>query len=196
MGHSSPHYDLAQLAGFGRPDKNAGPRLPSGMERARLGAQRRLLWGVSMADNKYVIFRLANERYGLPIESVERILPTQDVTRLPRTPKMLLGVFEMRGATVPAIDARLRFDLEASGECKNFVVVMNQVGRCALSVDHVDGIITLDDSQIEENSAMFDSQADDFIRGIGRQDDHLLVLLEPEGIVPAALRKKVAAAAA
>ena len=149
-----------------------------------------------MAENKYVVFRLANERYGLPIECVERILPTQTVTRLPRTPKMMLGVFEMRGSTVPAIDARLRFDLDESDQSQNFVVVMNQVGRCALSVDHVDGIITLDDDHIEDNSSVFDSKADDFIRGIGRLGDSLLVLLDPEGIVPPSLRKKVAAIAA
>lgn len=149
-----------------------------------------------MAENKYVVFRLANERYGLPIECVERILPIQTVTRLPRTPKMILGVFEMRGATVPALDARMRFELDESKDCQNFVVVMNQSGRCALSVDHVDGIITLDESRIEENSSIFESKADDFVRGIGRLEDHLLVLLDPECIVPPNLRKKVAAAAA
>jgi purine-binding chemotaxis protein CheW len=149
-----------------------------------------------MAENKYVVFRLASERYALPIESVERILPTQEVTRLPRTPKMLLGVFEMRGITVPAIDARLRFELDQSEECQNFVVVMNQLGRCALSVDHVDGIVLLDDKDIEENQSMFEVKDDDFIKGIGRQKDSLLVLLEPESIIPPNLRKKVAAAAA
>jgi purine-binding chemotaxis protein CheW len=155
----------------------------------------RCSWGVSMAENKYVVFRLGNEKYGLPIECVERILPTQDVTRLPRTPKMMLGVFEMRGTTVPAIDARLRFDLEESDECQNFVVVLGKAGRCALSVDNVDGIITLSEEEIEENSSLFDSKADDFVRGIGKQNDSLLVLLDPDGLIPPNLRKKIAAAA-
>jgi purine-binding chemotaxis protein CheW len=148
-----------------------------------------------MAEKKYVIFRLGQEKYGLPIESVERILPMQDVTRLPRTPKMLLGVFEMRGTTVPAIDARLRFELDQTEENQNFIVVLTEQGRCALSVDIVDGIITLDDAQVEKNSTLFDTKQDDFICGIGKQNDNLLVLLDPDGLVPRSLRSKIAAAA-
>lgn len=147
-----------------------------------------------MAENKYVVFQLGSEKYGLPIECVERILPTQSVTRLPKTPKMFLGVFEMRGTTVPTIDARLRFDMPQA-DARNFVVVLTEHGRCALSVDHVDGIVTLDDADIEENTEMFDSKQDEFIRGIGKKDEKLLVLLDPDGIVPKNLRAKVAAAA-
>lgn len=147
-----------------------------------------------MAENKYVVFRLGAEKYGIPIECVERILPTQSVTRLPKTPKMFLGVFEMRGTTVPTIDARLRFDM-AECEAQNFVVVLTEHGRCALSVDNVDGIVTLEESNIEEKTDMFDSKQDEFIRGIGKVNDDLLVLLDPDGIVPKNLRSKVAAAA-
>jgi len=150
--------------------------------------------GIAMAENKYVVFQLGSEKYGLPIECVERILPTQDVTRLPKTPKMFLGVFEMRGSTVPTIDARIRFDMPES-EAHNFVVVLTEHGRCALSVDNVDGIVTLDESNIEENTEMFDSKQDDFIRGIGKDEETLLVLLDPDGIVPKSLRAKIAAAA-
>lgn len=150
--------------------------------------------GNAMAENKYVVFQLGSEKYGLPIECVERILPTQSVTRLPKTPKMFLGVFEMRGSTVPTIDARLRFDMPQT-DAHNFVVVLTESGRCALSVDNVDGIVTLDDANIEENTDMFDSKQDDFIRGIGKDEDKLLVLLNPDGIVPKSLRAKIAAAA-
>ena len=53
-----------------------------------------------MSETKYVVFQLGAERYGLPIDSVERILPSQSVTKLPKTPKMMLGVFDMRGETI------------------------------------------------------------------------------------------------
>ena len=63
-------------------------------------------------ETKYVVFQLDKERFGVPIDAVERILPSQEVTRLPRTPKMMLGVFDLRGSTIPAVDARLRFDMK------------------------------------------------------------------------------------
>lgn len=149
-----------------------------------------------MTETKYVIFKLGSERYGLPIASVERILPTQAITKLPRTPKMMLGIFELRGSTIPVLDARMRFDLDGTFEAKNFVVVLTPNGRCALRVDEVDGIVTLVENEIEENPALFDGKNDDFLFAIGKQSDRLMILLDPEHIVPSALRAKVQAAAA
>lgn len=149
-----------------------------------------------MGETKYVVFKLGPERYGLPIEYVERILPAQNVTRLPRTPKVLLGVFDLRGATVPALDAWIRFGLEKTTECKNFVVVTTPEGRCALSVENVDGIVSLRDDQIEPPGALAKDESDPFLSGIGKQNEVLTVLLDPAHVVPKELRKRVATVAA
>lgn len=148
-----------------------------------------------MAENKYVIFKLGNERYGLPIESVERILPAQTVTRIPKTPKMLLGVFELRGSTIPTIDARMRFELPEVDDARNFVVVLTDEGRCALRVDYVDGILGFDDDQVDEKSSMLDDKRDEMMSGIGKHGEELTVLLNPLHLVPKTLKTKVAAAA-
>lgn len=148
-----------------------------------------------MAENKYVVFRLGAEKYAMPIENVERILPRQEVTRLPKSPKVMLGVFEMRGSTIPVIDARLRFELPQGGEAHNFVVVLTQDGRCALSVDRVEGIVSLSEDAIEDKSAILDGKDDDFIRGIGKHGDQLLVVLEPNGLAPKSMRNRLAVAA-
>jgi purine-binding chemotaxis protein CheW len=140
------------------------------------------------------VFRLGEERYGLPIESVERILPDQTVTKIPRAPKMVLGVFELRGVTLPAIDARARFDLEPCAESKNMVVVLSDAGRCAFRVDSVDGIFTFDESEIDEAGVSIGGKADAFLNGIGKKDGRLTVLLDPEKLVPEQVQKKIAAA--
>jgi purine-binding chemotaxis protein CheW len=146
-----------------------------------------------MNECKYVVFRLDTERYGIPIESVERILPAQTVTRVPRTPKMMLGVFDMRGATVPAIDARMRFGMDACPEARNFVVVQTDQGRCALKVDQVDGIITLTDEETEPATTVMDDKTDRFMKGIGKQGDTLTILLDPMHVVPKDVKAKIAA---
>lgn len=144
-----------------------------------------------MAENKYVIFRLGEEKYGIPIESVERILPDQSVTKLPRTPKMFLGVFEIRGETIPAIDARLRFDMEPTAVAKNFVVVMTGEGRCALRVDSVDGILNFDESEVDASPELFESKNDAFMQGVGKKGAELTVLIDPTYVVPSTLKSKL-----
>lgn len=148
-----------------------------------------------MAENKYVIFKLGNERYGLPIASVERILPVQEVTRIPKTPKMLIGVFELRGSTIPTIDARMRFELPEAADARNFVVILTEEGRCALRVDIVDGILSFEENEIDENSSLVDDRNDDMLAGIGKQGEELTVLLDPLHLVPKSMRSKLAIAA-
>lgn len=146
-----------------------------------------------MAECKYVIFKLGAERYGLPIESVERILPVQPVTRIPKTPKMLIGVFELRGSTIPTIDARMRFDMPEAVDARNFVVILTEEGRCALRVDNVDGILTFQEDEIESDTSLVDERNDEMLSGIGKQGDELTVLLNPMHLVPKSLKSKVAA---
>lgn len=137
-----------------------------------------------MAEGKYVVFKLEDELFGLPIETVERILPDQKVTPLPKTPPMFLGVFDLRGETVPALDLRLRFDRPTDETEGNFVVVLSDQGRCAVRVDGVQGIVTLHDEQIDENPAMFRDGDDPFVAGVGKQGDNLVVLLDVAHLVP------------
>lgn len=145
-----------------------------------------------MNESKFVVFRLENERYAFPIESVERILPDQSVTRIPRTPKMLLGFFDMRGTTVPAIDARIRFEMEACDHSQNMVVVLTEQGRCAVRVDSVEGIETYSEDEIESKSVILDKKSDEFMLGIAKKASILTVLIDPDKLVPSKVTDKVA----
>jgi len=142
-----------------------------------------------MAENKYVIFRLANESYGIPIESVERILAEQSVTRLPKTPKMFLGVFDLRGETVPTIDLRTRFEFPETTEPCNFVVVTTSSGRCALRVDEVEGIVNLEEKDIEDNPQILKRKEDEFVCGVAKHKGGLIVLLDADHVVPSIVAK-------
>ena len=64
---------------------------------------------------RFVVFRLGDETYGLPIAAVEEVVRLPEpVTRVPRAPDFVEGVMSLRGRIVPLIDLRRRF--EAEGE--------------------------------------------------------------------------------
>lgn len=150
--------------------------------------------GKSMSERKFIVFKLANEFYGIPIEDVERILTDQSITKLPKTPEMFLGVFELRGETVPAIDLRKRFEFDPWDDVANYIVVLTKLGRCAFRVDGVDGLATIDETDIDETAEILKHEGDDFIAGIGKQEDRLIVILKPDNVLPAEVREHVAAA--
>jgi purine-binding chemotaxis protein CheW len=142
---------------------------------------------------KYVVFLVGNEQFGLPIESVERILPTEPVSRIPRSPKTLLGMFAFDGLTLPVIDAALRFELPAA-QPHHFLVVNTDEGKYALQVEAVRSIVDFNESEYEAGQSWLTTTDSDLSHGVGRKGDELCLLLRPSAIVPTELRKRLVAA--
>jgi purine-binding chemotaxis protein CheW len=150
---------------------------------------------MAMIEQKFVVFRLGEEWYGVPIERVERILDDQKVTKLPKLPELFMGVFDLRGETIPALDLRERFSMDPTESASTMVIVQLDTGRCAWRVDGVAGIFSLGEDHIEESPQLMRAKQDDFLKGVGRHNDRLIVLLEPDNVLPQAERGFLAAAA-
>ncbi|MDH5735599.1 MAG: chemotaxis protein CheW, partial [Gammaproteobacteria bacterium] len=73
---------------------------------------------------EYLTFRLANEEYGVDILRVQEIRGWENVTRIPNAPNYVKGVLNLRGAIVPIMDLRIRFDLPATDYTPTTVVVV------------------------------------------------------------------------
>ncbi len=94
---------------------------------------------------QFLVFRLGEEEFGLPIESVDEVarVPEQ-ITRIPKTPKFLEGVVNLRGEVLPVVDQRRRFDLPkftGQRERQRLIVVRTERHRAALIVDSVSEVL-------------------------------------------------------
>src|SRR5512133_1550510 len=63
---------------------------------------------------QYLTFVVAEEEYAIPILRVREILAYVPLTRVPRAPKFITGVMNLRGTVVPVVDLRLKLGLEAT----------------------------------------------------------------------------------
>src|SRR4029078_11852558 len=60
-----------------------------------------------MNEEQFIIFRLGDQEYGLPIAAVDEVArPPEQITRLPKAPKFIDGVINLRGSVVPVVDLR------------------------------------------------------------------------------------------
>lgn len=148
-----------------------------------------------MAEAKYVVFNLGKELYGVPIDRVERILADQDVTRIPKLSSLFLGVFDLRGETIPALDLRTRFELDARPEPGSMIVVQAADNRCAWRVDQVAGIYSFTDEDVQASPALVKGERDDFLAGVGRHGTDLVVLLNADKVLPEPAAASLALAA-
>lgn len=141
-----------------------------------------------MAESKYVVFSIGSELFGLEIEFTERILTAQKETRIPRSPAAMLGLFDLRGRTIPVFDLALRLDYGQPSKGGNDVVVADAECPYALRVDQVVGIVTLTEENQEDADEQFTRRDDPFVSGIGKWDEKLILLLNPEALLPSKLR--------
>ncbi|MEJ0008666.1 MAG: chemotaxis protein CheW [Steroidobacteraceae bacterium] len=135
------------------------------------------------AESIFLVFRLGEVEFGLPIDTiVEVALVPAQITRVPKTPKFLDGVVNLRGEVLPVIDQRRRFDMSAleNKEGRKLVVIRTERHRAGIIVDSVSEVLrTLPDS-IEPPPDLTD-QISRLVRGVINlpQSDRIVLVLDP-----------------
>jgi len=106
----------------------------------------------TMADEQFIIFRLANQDYGVPIAAVGEIArPPKHITRLPNAPAFVDGVINLRGAVVPVVDLRRRFEVSASANTGTQRILILSIGGgvAGFLVDGVSEILSVDADAVQ-----------------------------------------------
>jgi purine-binding chemotaxis protein CheW len=142
----------------------------------------------------FLVFRLGADEFALPIEAVDEVgeVPPQ-ITRLPKTPKFLEGVVNLRGDVLPVIDQRRRFDLPADdAERRRLVVVRTERHRAALIVDGVSDVLRVPESLVEPPPELTEQIAR-LVRGVINleQSQRIVLVLDPAELLTPAERGRL-----
>lgn len=136
-------------------------------------------------DNKFVIFKLANQYYGINIYNVQVIEKITSFTRVPNAEHYVRGVINLRGEVVPVIDLSKRFGIlssEDSNESRIIIVKVKDI-LIGLVVDSSSEVLTLDYEDIDDTPSLGEQATEDFIKGIGKKDGRLIMLLDLEKVI-------------
>lgn len=131
---------------------------------------------------EYLVFTLGREEYGIDILKVQEIRGYDQVTGIANTPKFIKGVINLRGAIVPIIDLRIKFDLGDPTYDQFTVVIILNVARRVIGivVDGVSDVITLNQEQIRPAPEFGASINTSFIQGLGALDERMIILADIE----------------
>lgn len=130
--------------------------------------------------DKYVIFKLDKEYYGLPIESVIGIEKIHTPTRVPNGPTYVKGVINLRGEVIAIIDLRQKLNMETKeiNDNNRIIVVTNDDIIAGLIVDSSSEVIEIPISNIDDPPTSSDGSSSSYIGGIGKSNDKLIILLD------------------
>ncbi|CAA9312515.1 MAG: hypothetical protein AVDCRST_MAG40-1059 [uncultured Gemmatimonadaceae bacterium] len=142
------------------------------------------------ARAQIVTFRLGDDLFAADIYSVERVLRYSAPTPLPNVPAWIEGVIDYHGRVVPVINLRRRFEMPAAPSRDDArILVFNVAGEwIAATVDGVLDVTGLDDAGLVEPPAFFRGIAGEYLRGLVRRADRLVLVLDAARLLSTADR--------
>jgi len=131
-------------------------------------------------EEQFVVFRLADEEYGAPIDSVQEIVRVPEtLTRLPKAPSFIKGVVNLRGAVLPVVDQRTRFDLDdiERNDRQRIMVFTIEGVRTGFIVDSVSEVLKISRNSIGPTPSLSEEQARIISRVANLEKQKRMILL-------------------
>jgi purine-binding chemotaxis protein CheW len=136
-----------------------------------------------------VTFQVGGEEYGLDIRSITEVIRPLKITPLPRMPEFIEGVINLRGVIIPVVDLRKRFSPGKAVQQLKTVRIMivrgavpNEAGDgkelLGLLVDSVKEVLSILQKDIEPPPAAATGQNAEFISGMGKVGERLVIFLD------------------
>ena len=130
---------------------------------------------------RLITFILGQEKYGLDILKVRELISfPEGLTRIPRMPDFIVGMFNLRGLVIPVMDLRKKFNLpgEEKHEFSVIIIVDVENKNIGLTVDAVSDVIFVKEDEMQDTSELAVNVDTKFIKGIAKTKDEMIILLD------------------
>ncbi len=137
-------------------------------------------------EDKYLLFKLHDEIYGINIADVTEIIEMQEITDIPDMPLFVKGVINLRGNVIPIMDLRLRFSMEERDhDDRTCIIIAKTENRSfGLIVDTVTEVEDIPQDKISPPPKFkTDKIEEHYISGLGKVGEQVLILLDVHQIL-------------
>jgi purine-binding chemotaxis protein CheW len=137
-----------------------------------------------VTTNQFLTFTLGEEIYALEIDVIREVLEMTAITKIPRTPESMRGVINLRGAAVPVLDMRRKFGMGKVEQTVETCIIIVEVEfegeetHIGALVDSVREVYEMPPDTVEAPPKMGTDIDAEYIKGIGRQDDAFIIILD------------------
>jgi len=130
-------------------------------------------------------FRLGEEIYAVDIMRIKEIIRPQKLASLPKAPSFVEGVLNLRGAVIPVIDLRKRFDMPTREIDQNRRLLIISLAICdmGIAVDEVTEVITIPVANIKPPPQVTQGVDAEYLLGVCLAQDSLIMLLNPDRLL-------------
>lgn len=133
-----------------------------------------------------VTFAIGEEEFGIDILKVQEIIRTMAITKVPNSPPHVEGVINLRGKVIPVIDLRCRFNMESRSHDNHTRIIVVDLHKVVIGfvVDGVSEVLRIQSSTVEPPPPVVSGIESEYIKGVGKLDNRLLILLDLDKLIP------------
>jgi purine-binding chemotaxis protein CheW len=126
--------------------------------------------------HQLVVFTLDEQRYAVALPAVQRIVRMVEITPVPHTPEIVLGVINVQGWIVPVVNLRRRFRLpERELHLSDQLLIAHTSRRpVALVIDAVIEVITLAEQDVIAGEKILPHL--EYVAGVVKGADGLILI--------------------
>ncbi|GAB4294810.1 MAG: chemotaxis protein CheW [Desulfuromonadia bacterium] len=138
----------------------------------------------SLQELQIACFRLGMDLYAVDIMRIKEIIKPQKISGLPRAPRFVEGVINLRGMVIPVVDLRTRFGIPVAAESPltRFLIVKAAAQLLALIVDDVIEVVTVDPREIKAPPQLKRGE-DESLIGVCLVNGEMVLLLDIDAIL-------------
>jgi chemotaxis signal transduction protein len=140
-------------------------------------------------EGKYIIFKLADERYGIPVLDVREIIRMTEIRPMPMMPVYHKGVINLRGKVIPIVDLRLKLSMASVAyDDRMCIIVVDVAGhagstRVGITTDAVMEVADIKESTIADTPSFGNKVNTSYIIGMAKMKEGVTTLLDIEKVL-------------
>lgn len=133
-----------------------------------------------MTENQFVVFKLGDERYGVDILNVSTISEYLEITRVPDAPNYVEGMINLRGDIIPVINLKKRFSIPETTLSEETRIIIYSIDGVYIGfiVDEASQVLRVEDKDIEPTPAILRGADREYISGVGKYENQIIILLD------------------
>ncbi|MBI3350955.1 MAG: purine-binding chemotaxis protein CheW [Nitrospirae bacterium] len=138
-------------------------------------------------------FLLGHEEYSIQVDQVKEIIRPIELTSIPRSSPILMGIISLRGIIIPLFNLKNRFvslqsengenRQEMADSLKRFVIIQTHRGSLGLLADKVTEVMKIKESHIKPSPPLLNKEGQVLIRGIVNFKERLVILLHTNRVI-------------
>ncbi|MBI9076664.1 MAG: purine-binding chemotaxis protein CheW [Desulfatibacillum sp.] len=132
---------------------------------------------------QYFVFMLDEQRYGIDLQAVERVIPAVELITLPEAPEMMSGLINLRGRMIPVVDIRKKFRLPPRdmGMEDRIVIFRTSTWITSIVVDKVEGVMEFVPRDLDDAAELFPEMGQ-FMEGVGKSEDDSVLIYDIDSL--------------